>query len=235
MYAFFSRKRAEYCFESTVSEKGTHWVLRQTRWVLRKTRWVCFYTQIIGFSGLTEFAPRNSVSPEKLTEFGVWNRTLRNRIPPVSDFLQCDRGKTLHTIKGSPLPAHLPFLPRLGHYCVRVASSRAELKVTDLRWRSPICGFLRFSAKIFGFLREYAIFCSFLRPPNAWISKRRGESAKICGFLRKSAFWALFSHLRSVPLTSPWSSFPRHSSGRLGQHPPPLARACSSVTRTDSN
>ena len=46
-----------------------HWVLRQTRWVLRKTRWVLVYTQIIGWEELTEFAPRNSVSPEKLTEF----------------------------------------------------------------------------------------------------------------------------------------------------------------------
>ena len=27
------RKRAEYCFESTVSEEKTHWLLRQTRWV----------------------------------------------------------------------------------------------------------------------------------------------------------------------------------------------------------
>ena len=70
-------------------------------------------------------------------------------------------------------------------------TNRAELKVTDLRWRSPICNFLRFSAKIFGFLRKSADFCGFLRPPNAWFSKRRGESAKICGFLRKSAFWAL--------------------------------------------
>ena len=30
------RRRAEYCFESTVSEERTYWVLRQTRWVLRK-------------------------------------------------------------------------------------------------------------------------------------------------------------------------------------------------------
>ena len=74
------RKRAEYCFESTVSEERTHWVLRQTRWVLRKTRWVCFGTQIIGWEELTEFAPRNSVRPKRLTEFGVWNRTPRNRI-----------------------------------------------------------------------------------------------------------------------------------------------------------
>ena len=77
--------RAEYCFESTVSEKRTHWVLRQTRWVLRKTRWVRFGTQIIGREELTEFAPRNSMNPKKLTKFCVWNRTLRNRIRPVSD------------------------------------------------------------------------------------------------------------------------------------------------------
>ena len=62
-----------------------HWVLRQTRWVLRKTRWVRFGTQIIGWKELTEFSPRNSVSSEKLTEFGVWNRTPRNRIRPVSE------------------------------------------------------------------------------------------------------------------------------------------------------
>ena len=80
------RKRAEYCFESTVSEERTHWVLGQTRWVLGKTRWVRVYTQIIGWKELTEFAPRNSVSPKKLTEFGVWNRTPRNRIRPVSEF-----------------------------------------------------------------------------------------------------------------------------------------------------
>ena len=80
-----NRKRAEYCFESTVSEKRTQWALGHTRWVLRKTRWVRVYTQIIGWEELTQFAPRNSVSPKKLTEFGVWNRSLRNRIRPVSE------------------------------------------------------------------------------------------------------------------------------------------------------
>ena len=80
------RERAEYCFESTVSEERTHWVLRQTRWVLRETRWVRFGPQKIGWEELTELAPRNSVSPKKLTEFGVWNRTPRNRIRPVSEW-----------------------------------------------------------------------------------------------------------------------------------------------------
>ena len=62
------RKRAEYCFESTVSEKRTHWVLRQTRWVRRKTRWVRFSTQIKGWENslsslpATQWAPKNSLS-----------------------------------------------------------------------------------------------------------------------------------------------------------------------------
>ena len=63
-----------------------HWVLGQTQWVLRRTRWVRVYTQIIGCKELTEFAFRNSVSPDKLTEFGVWSRAPRNRIRPVSEF-----------------------------------------------------------------------------------------------------------------------------------------------------
>ena len=41
-----------------------HWVLGQTGWALRKTRWVRFGTQIIGWEELTEFAPRNSMSPK---------------------------------------------------------------------------------------------------------------------------------------------------------------------------
>ena len=43
----------------------------------------------------------------------------------------------------------------------------------NLRFRAVFCENLRFSEKI----------CSlkFLRPPNAWTSRRKGESAKICG------------------------------------------------------
>ena len=62
-----------------------HWVPGQTRWVLRKTRWVRLFTQILGWEELTEFSPRNSVRAKRLTEFGVWSRTLRNHIRPVSD------------------------------------------------------------------------------------------------------------------------------------------------------
>ena len=83
------RKRAEYCFESTVSEKTTHWASlsfgANSVSSAKKTRWARFGTRIIGWKELTEFAPRNSVSPEKLTELSVWNRAPRNRIRPVSD------------------------------------------------------------------------------------------------------------------------------------------------------
>ena len=80
--------------------------------------------------------------------------------------------------------------------------TRAELKVTDLRWRSPICNFLQKSSVFCG---KSADFCGFLRPPHAWISKRRGESAKICALLRKSAFWALSLSVTLVlsPLSAP--------------------------------
>ena len=82
------RKRAEYCFESTVSEKRTHWAslssaansvssarnsvssLWHTNNRLRGTHWVR--------------SPELS-EPRKTHWFGVWNRTPRNRIRPVSD------------------------------------------------------------------------------------------------------------------------------------------------------
>ena len=106
----FCRNRAECCFESTVSEERTHWVLRQTRWVLPETRWVWICTQVIGWKELTEFAPRNSVSPKKLTELGVWNRTPRNRIRPVSDsepaLLQSCRHLGWKTVKRSAWAAN---------------------------------------------------------------------------------------------------------------------------------
>ena len=81
-----NRERAEYCFESTVLEERTHWILRQTRWVLRETRWVRFGTQIIGRKELTEFAPWNSVSPKKTH----WVRCLKPYSPkPYSARFWC--------------------------------------------------------------------------------------------------------------------------------------------------
>ena len=62
---------------------------------------------------------------------------------------------------------------------------RAELKVTHLRWRSPICENLRFPAKIWGFLRNLLQF------PGEGVRKS-AVFCEICvlGFL---------CHLRSVP------------------------------------
>ena len=74
---------------------------------------------------------------------------------------------------------------------------RAELKVTHLRWRSPICGFLRFPAKIGGFLRKSA--------PSKCLNFQ--EKGWICGFLRKSAFWALSVTLVKSPDFSSSNSF----------------------------
>ena len=63
-------------------------------------------------------------------------------------------------------------------------NKRAELKVTDLRWRSPNCGFLRFSAKIFGFLRKSAVSCALqvLEFPGEGVNLRK--SAIFCESLR---------------------------------------------------
>ena len=61
-----SRKRAEYCFEGTVSEKRTHWASLSSaaNSVSSATNSV---SSRLGWEELTEVAPRNSVSPEKLT------------------------------------------------------------------------------------------------------------------------------------------------------------------------
>ena len=56
----FIRKRAEYCFESTVLEQRTHWAS-------------------LSFGAISVSSGKNSVNSAratKLTEFGVWNRTL---------------------------------------------------------------------------------------------------------------------------------------------------------------
>ena len=103
-------KRPEYCFESTVSEEGTHWVLRQTRWVLRETRWVRFGPPIIGRKELTEFSPRTSVRAKKLTEFGVWTCAPRNRIRPVSELRDCE------TPGFHEWPPPLPIYHAVGNY-----------------------------------------------------------------------------------------------------------------------
>ena len=98
----------------------------------------------------------------------------------------------------SPFPAHLNLLQvgalSLNLLGVSVGSLdyRAELKVTHPKVTEPN---LRFPAV---FLRKSAVSCEYPRFSAVsctlqmlGISRRRGESAKICGFLRKSAFWAL--------------------------------------------
>ena len=76
---------------------------------------------------------------------------------------------------------------------------RAELKVTHLRWRSPICGFLRFSAKICGFLRFPAPSKCLNFQEKGWICENLRFSAKICVL-------GSLCYLSSVPLSCgvPW-------------------------------
>ena len=53
--------------------------------------------------------------------------------------------------------------------------------------------YLRFPAVFYENLRLFAKTCGFLwfpAPSRCFNFQRRGEPAKICGFLRKSAFWA---------------------------------------------
>ena len=65
---------------------------------------------------------------------------------------------------------------------------RAALKLTNLRGQTPICGFLRVPVLFCGFLQKSAVFCKNLCFPNALISRKRRESAKISENLQKSAF-----------------------------------------------
>ena len=83
------RLTAGIVFREHCSEKRTHWVLQQARWVFARkaTRWDRFGAQNEGREELTELLPRSSVSTEKLTELGVWNRALWNRMRAVSDLL----------------------------------------------------------------------------------------------------------------------------------------------------
>ena len=62
---------------------------------------------------------------------------------------------------------------------------RAELQATDLRWQSPICGFLQFSLKILGFCAN--LFWGVPAPSTClnfqgkgWVRKNLRFSAKIC-------------------------------------------------------
>ena len=60
----------------------------------------------------------------------------------------------------------------------------------DLQFPAVVCENLRFPAKV----------CGFMRPPNAGISRSRGESAVFCENLR---FGLSLSPYSSVPLSAP--------------------------------
>ena len=81
---------------------------------------------------------------------------------------------------------------------------RAELKVTHLRWRSPICGFLRLSANSCGFLRKSAGFLRFPAPSKCWNFQEKGWICENLQFSAKPCFLGSLCHLSSVPLSVPW-------------------------------
>ena len=89
----------------------------------------------------------------------------------------CSRGLD---VRGSPLSDQHPpkrVLPE----------GRAELKVTDLRWRSPICGVLRFSVTIFGFLPKnlrFSAVCCALQVKFPVLRVHPRKSAVFCENLR---------------------------------------------------
>ena len=80
---------------------------------------------------------------------------------------------------------------------------KAELKVTHLRWRSPISGFLRFPAKIFGFLRKICGFLPFPAPSKCWNFQEKGWICENLRFSAKICVLASLCHLSSVPLRAP--------------------------------
>ena len=79
-----------YCFESTVSEKRTHWASLSftTKSVSSATNSVSslwhINNRLRGTHWVLSSLPGTQWG-KTLTEFGVWNRTLRNRIRPVSE------------------------------------------------------------------------------------------------------------------------------------------------------
>ena len=80
-------------------------------------------------------------------------------------------------------------LPRFGHFPARktaagkLAAPAGTLLDFFLRDRHSLKG----RTTICGFLSVPAVFCENLRLPNALFSRRRGESAKIRGYLRFSS------------------------------------------------
>ena len=112
-------------------------------------------------------------------------------------------------------------------------SHRDALKGTNLRGRTPICGFLRVPAVFCGLLRKSTVFCENLRFPNA-LFLRKGEnlqeSAKICENLRLGSVCPL----RFVPLSAPWSLAPGQTRfAPVQPHVAPMQTAFCSHVRKD--
>ena len=63
---------------------------------------------------------------------------------------------------------------------VAFGGGQTRAESTHLRWRSPICGFLGFSAKICGFLRFPAHSKCLNFQEKGWICESLRFSAKIC-------------------------------------------------------
>ena len=79
------------------------------------------------------------------------------------------------------------------------SQNRAALKGTNLRGRTPICGFLQVPAVFCGFLRKSAVSCANLRFSSALFSRKRRESARISENQRKGSVCPL----RLVHLSAP--------------------------------
>ena len=102
-----------------------------------------------------------------------------SRVHPPSEIKSNFKFKTL---RWRPLRWRLTLSEKQG----RAKGDGPKVTEPNLRFPAVFCENLRFAAKI----------CGFLRSPNAGLSRRRGESAKIC-------FLGPLCHLSSVTLSAP--------------------------------
>ena len=142
--------------------------------------------------------PRQGCTPDELYDSDPDHTDLNSQIRLARSFPQFREGRKVPTkICSSKRP---PKLEPTGR-SVRPNLVRAELKVTDLRWRSPICGFPA----------VFSVFCENLRfsavslcPPNARISRRRGESVRKGFALSWSSLLTEFSAHKKVHCEASW-------------------------------
>ena len=114
---------------------------------------------------------------------------------------------------------NLPFKATTRHLLSTLLKARAALKGTNLRGRTPICGFLRVPAVFCGFLRKNRRFPAkicvspMLRFPGKGENQRK--SARICENLRLGSVCPL----RFVPLSAPFSEPSRQQSREPSKKP----------------